>query len=188
MKCPVSGATFDEMYEFMGLNEPAGPAIVKTARRWRARSIAGIYILALILTAAGSGRLAAATGGYTQQQALAGQQVFTQYCAKCHGPQLQGQAGPPLAGPKFAANLAYSKMSAQQMFTFIKTQMPADKPASLTTQQYLQALAYILSRNGYPVGSAPLSEQTLSQVKLLPYPGSNGAQHNSQASTQSHFQ
>ena len=102
------------------------------------------------MTAAGAGRLAAATGDYTQDQASAGQQVFTQHCAKCHGGQLQGQAGPPLAGPKFAANLAYSKMSAQQMFTFIKTQMPADKPASLSTQQYLQSLAYILSKNGYP--------------------------------------
>jgi mono/diheme cytochrome c family protein len=170
----------------MGMNEPAGPAIANTARRWRTRSIAGIYILALILTAAGTGRLAAATGDYTQDQAAAGQQVFTQYCAKCHGAQLAGQAGPPLAGPKFAANLRYSKMSAQQMFTFIKTQMPADKPASLSTQQYLRALAYILSKNGYPAGSTPLSEKTLGQVKLLPYPGSNGAQHNSQASTQTH--
>ena len=83
---------------------------------------------------------------------------------------LQGQAGPPLAGPKFAANLRYSKMSAQQMFTFIKTQMPANKPASLTKQQYLQSLAYILSKNGYPAGATPLSEKTLGQVKLLPYP------------------
>ena len=126
----------------------------------------------------------AATGDYAKDQASAGQQVFTEYCAKCHGGQLQGQAGPPLAGPKFAANIAYSKISAQEMFTFIKTQMPADKPASLTTQQYLQALAYILSKNGYPAGSMPLSEQTLGQVELLPYPVSNGGQHGSQASTQ----
>ena len=172
----------------MGLNEPAEPAITKPGRWWHACSIAGIYLLALILTAAGADRLAAATGDYAQDQASAGQQVFGQYCAKCHGAQLQGQAGPPLAGQKFAANLRYSKISAQQMFTFIKTQMPADKPASLTTQQYLQSLAYILSKNGYPAGSTPLSEKTLGQVKLLPYPGSSGAQQNSQASIQSHSQ
>ncbi len=172
----------------MELNEPAGHATANTAGAWRLRAIVGLYVLVLVLTAAGTSRLAAATGDFTKDQASAGRQVFNQYCAKCHGAQLQGQAGPPLAGPKFAANLAYSKISAPQMFTFIKTQMPADKPASLTAQQYLQSLAYILSKNGYPAGSAPLSEQTLGEVKLLPYPGSNGAQHNSQASTQSHLQ
>ena len=165
----------------MRLDDSPGDAITKL-ELLRTRAIFTAYLLALIFTAMGAGQLAAATGDYTQQQASAGQQVFTQYCAKCHGGQLQGQAGPPLAGPKFAANLAYSKMSAQQMFTFIKTQMPADKPASLSTQQYLESLAYILSKNGYAAGSTPLSAKTLGQVKLLPYPGSNGAQHNSQAS------
>lgn len=167
----------------MELDDSTKNAITKTDLL-RARAIIIAYLLVLVFTAMGVGQLAAATGGYTQQQAAAGQQVFSQHCAKCHGGSLQGQAGPPLAGPKFESNLEFSKMSAQQMFIFIKTQMPADKPASLTTQGYLQALAYILSKNGYPTGSTPLSEQTLGQVKLLPYPGSNGGQHNSQASTQ----
>lgn len=166
--------------------EPAEHATAKAGTR-RLRAIAGIYGLALILTAAGIGQLAAATGDYTQQQAAAGHQVFTQHCAKCHGSELQGQAGPALAGPKFASNLAYSKMSAQQLFTFMKTQMPADAPASLSKQQYLQTLSYILSKNGYPQGTTPLSEKTLHDVKLLPYPGKAGApQH--QASTQSQSQ
>lgn len=165
--------------------EPADYATTAKAGAPRLRAIASIYILALILTAAGIGQLAAATGDYTQTQAAAGQQVFTQHCAKCHGSELQGQAGPALAGHKFASNLAYSKMSAPQLFTFMKTQMPADAPASLSKQQYLQALAYILSKNGYPQGSKPLSEQRLAQVKLLPYPGKSGGQHNSQANSQS---
>ena len=146
--------------------------------------IAGIYGLALIFTAIGVGRLAAATGDYTQAQVSAGRQVFNQHCAQCHGGNLQGQAGPPLAGPKFESNLEYSKMSAQQMFAFIKTQMPADAPASLSKQQYLQAFAYILSKNGYPQGSAPLNEKTVRDIKLLPYPGKSGGS-NKQANTQS---
>lgn len=164
-----------------------GHPTANAAGTHRLRAIAGIYGLALILTAAGAGRLVAATGDYTQQQAAAGRQVFNQHCAQCHGDKLQGQAGPPLAGPKFESNLKYSKMSAKQMFDFIKTNMPHNAPGSLTKKQYLQALSYILSKNGYPQGSTPLSEKTLGQVKLLPYPGKHGGSHN-QASTQSQSQ
>lgn len=172
----------------MGLNELAGPATANTARRWHTRSIAGIYLLALIFTAVGVGRLDAATGDYTQAQAAAGHQVFSRHCAKCHGSKLQGQSGPTLAGSKFESNLEYSKMSAQQVFDFIRKQMPYNAPGSLRKQQYLQALAYILSKNGYPQGSTPLSEKTLGHVKLLPYPGKKGGQQSHQANSQSHAQ
>lgn len=149
--------------------------------------ICAVYGLALILMVLGIGPLAAATGDYTQQQASAGRQVFDRHCAKCHGSRLQGQAGPPLAGSKFASNLEYSKISAQQIFNFIKTQMPANAPASLSKKQYLQALAYILSKNGYPKGAIPLSEQRLAQVELLPYPGKTGKAQ-SHTDTSSHSQ
>jgi mono/diheme cytochrome c family protein len=165
-------------------NNSADHATANAVGAWRLRTIAAIYGLALIFTAIGIGRLAAATGDYTQQQVSAGRQVFNRHCAKCHGGKLQGQAGPPLNGPKFESNLKYSKMSAQQIFTFIKTQMPANAPGSLSKQQYLQALAYILSKNGYPQGSTPLSEETLRKVRMLPYPDRNGGS-NKQASTQS---
>ena len=153
--------------------------------RWRATLLAGTYALALAFTAASAGRLAAAPGDYTRQQATAGRQVFDQHCAKCHGSKLQGQSGPPLAGPKFESDLEYSKMSAQQLFTFIKTQMPYDAPASLTKNQYRQALSYILAKNGYPQGATPLSEKTLGNVKLLPYPSKGGGRQSHQANSKS---
>jgi mono/diheme cytochrome c family protein len=125
----------------------------------------------LLSTAAVAPAIAVARGDYAASQANAGQQLFAQHCAKCHGSNLEGEAGPPLAGPKFASNLAYSKISAPQLFDFIETQMPADAPGSLTKQQYEQAFAYILSRNGYPAGATPLNEATIGRIKLLPYPG-----------------
>jgi alcohol dehydrogenase (cytochrome c) len=103
------------------------------------------------------GALAAANGGYTESQAAAGKQVYSRQCAECHGSNLQGQAGPALAGPKFASNLRYSKMSAQQLFDFIKTRMPPNAPGSLSDEYYRQVVAYILSRNGHPAGSTPLT-------------------------------
>jgi len=154
----------------------------------RVRSTISLFAFALVLTALGAGRVAAALGYYTQQQAAAGQQIFTQHCTKCHGSKLQGQSGPPLAGAKFKSNLEFSKISAQQLFTFIKTQMPYDAPASLSKKQYLQALAYILSKNGYPQGATPLSERTLGQVKLLPYPSARRGQQNRLANAQYHSQ
>ena len=128
---------------------------------------------------------AVAHGDYTKAQAQAGRQLFARHCSQCHGAQLQGQAGPPLKGPAFAANLRFSKMSAQQLYDFMKSQMPANNPGSLSERQYLEALAFILSQNGYPSGPHPLSPKTVGRVKLLPYPGganhaaSSGAQANS---------
>jgi hypothetical protein len=52
--------------------------------------------------------------------------------------------------------------------------MPANDPGSLSQDQYEKVLAYILSKNGYPSGQTPLSENTLSKVDLLPLPGNGG--------------
>ncbi|HZD90422.1 MAG TPA: cytochrome c [Pseudolabrys sp.] len=161
----------------MNPTRPADHATARAGAR-RVRTLATISALALILTAAGAGPVVAATGDYTQAQASAGQHVYSSQCASCHGGQLQGGAGPALAGYKFASNLQYSGMSAKQLYSFISKQMPANAPGSLSKKQYLQVMAYILSKNGYPQGSTPLSQQSLSQVNLLPYPGSKGGKSN----------
>jgi len=134
-------------------------------------------MLALPFTA--SGALAAGTGDYTSAQSMAGQKIFNRSCSMCHGSDLQGQAGPALAGPAFAKSLQFSKMSASQLYGFISKQMPANDPGSLTKDQYLQVLAYILSKNGYASGETPLSKDTVSKIDLLPYPSSGS---NNQAS------
>jgi mono/diheme cytochrome c family protein len=128
---------------------------------------------------------AAASGDYTTSQAAAGAQVYQQHCIQCHGASLQGNAGPALSGQAFAASLRFGKLTAQQLFDFIKTQMPADAPGSLTDQQYLDAMAFILSRNGYPAGSTLLNESTLGSVRLLPYPGPGGSHQQSGSDQQS---
>jgi mono/diheme cytochrome c family protein len=114
-----------------------------------------------------------AHGDYTSTQAMHGARVFSNHCAACHGAELQGQTGPALAGSSFGGLLQYSKMSSSQLFEFISTQMPKDAPGSLSTQQYLDVLAFILSKNGYPAGDDALSRSSLDQVKLLPYPGAS---------------
>ena len=44
---------------------------------------------------------AKSVGAYTSEQAARGAGVYTQYCAVCHGANLQGEAGTPLMGRTF---------------------------------------------------------------------------------------
>lgn len=110
--------------------------------------------MALILSAMGA---AAATPPaiYTAAQATSGATVFAQNCAMCHGADMKGGAGPSLVGQSFAS--ATNNYTIGAIFSEIAEQMPAGQPGSLTHDQYTDALAYILSKNGYPAGSTPLN-------------------------------
>jgi len=161
----------------MRLSRTTEPALKRrrTLRRCRNgyRSLAGALLL-LVMNAPAA--FAAADGGdYTEAQTNKGAQIYSRFCSSCHGANLQGRAGPALAGQAFAKSLSFSKMSATQLYHFISSQMPANNPGSLSQDQYEKVLAYVLSKNGYPSGQTPLSEKTLSKVDLLPYPG-NGDQ------------
>jgi len=142
--------------------------IARRGRRWVAASGAALAAAAVLLLC-GAGA-SPGGGAYTHAQATNGQFVYIQYCLKCHGAQLEGAAGPPLQGPGFGKSLALGKMSAPSLFAFVRDAMPMDKPGSLRDQQYLDVLAYVFSKNGYPAGGAPLAKSTLARVKLLPYP------------------
>ena len=108
---------------------------------------------------------AKSVGGYTNAQAARGAAVYTQYCAVCHGANLQGEAGTPLMGRTFLQ--AYGAGTAAQLYDFLSRQMPLNAPGSLSQQQYLDVTAFILERNGLPPGDAPLStEFTRSRAPL----------------------
>jgi alcohol dehydrogenase (cytochrome c) len=111
-----------------------------------------------------AGVQAKSNGDYTGAQASRGATVYTQYCAQCHGTNLQGESGPALTGQILRA--AYGAGTAAQLYDFISRQMPQDKPGTLSQQQYLDATAYVLSRNGFPAGNTPLGIGTLSQVRM----------------------
>src|ERR1700756_3636809 len=107
---------------------------------------------------------AESSGAYTSAQARFGAIVYAQKCSVCHGANLQGESGTPLTGRTFSQ--AYGGGTAAQLYDFISRQMPLDAPGTLTQQQYLDVTAYILSRNGFPAGDAPISMGSLDQVPL----------------------
>ncbi len=82
--------------------------------------------------------------------------MFEHSCAACHGDDLRGKIGPALIGPSFGSASAHTTVSI--MFNVIAFEMPAGDPASLKKQNYLDVMAYILERNGYPAGAHPLSD------------------------------
>jgi mono/diheme cytochrome c family protein len=95
---------------------------------------------------------------YTVEQATTGALAYYQNCAMCHGPALDGQSGgysgPALKGPEFA-DPSYD-FHVNDMFNFVAKLMPAATPGSLTHDQDVQIMAFILQQNGYPAGSKEL--------------------------------
>jgi mono/diheme cytochrome c family protein len=93
---------------------------------------------------------------YTTAQAEAGARAYTaSACAACHMPDLSGGEGPPLIGSAFTSNWGGGPVSA--LLSFVKENMPATAPGSLSDQTYVELVAYLLSMNDVPPGGAPLT-------------------------------
>jgi thiosulfate dehydrogenase len=93
-----------------------------------------------------------------------GRAQFTSTCAGCHGMDGQGTpAGPPLWGPK-SYNIGASMARLRTAASFIKYNMPFERPGTLTEQQAFDLAAYMNSHdrpdfrgkeNDWPKGNAP---------------------------------
>ncbi len=97
---------------------------------------------------------------YTAAQAKAGDSVYGAKCALCHGAQLEGGAGPPLSGPNMTTLGVKTHLTVGDLFGYVTSNMPMNAPASLTHDQYVVVLAFILKRNGFPSGAKPLTYAT----------------------------
>lgn len=96
---------------------------------------------------------AAQAGGFTAEQAAAGETAFNSNCAQCHGRQLEGPDAPALAGPDVMENWA----TAGGLFDFIHVAMPPTAPGQLGDETYLNIIAYIMKFNGAAPGDTPLT-------------------------------
>ena len=93
---------------------------------------------------------------YNEEQALKGRDLYNEHCASCHGAALEGQGSLPLSGATFRARWADDRHSVDDLFYIIRTLMPYGQPATLSKQEYIDIIAYILMVNGYPAGAQPL--------------------------------
>jgi mono/diheme cytochrome c family protein len=140
----------------------------KVNESWRKR-LSATLALSLVPIACALAQSGAA-GDYTKAQATAGKDVFDKTCAVCHGDHMQGGVGPALAGNQFLSVSQFQKISAEYFYNFMSTHMPLTDPGSLTKQQYLDIMAYMLEANGYPSGSHELTDnkQELEAIKIEP--------------------
>jgi mono/diheme cytochrome c family protein len=110
-------------------------------------------------------------GAYTEEQALRGRELYYGHCLECHGETMAGvDKAPPLVGPQFAST--WNRAPLLALVARILT-MPPEKPGSLTREQSVDILTYVLWYNGLPLGAAPLpaTQDILTQTTFeLPPP------------------
>jgi mono/diheme cytochrome c family protein len=127
---------------------------------------AGFFLAACAAIAVSSSvRAASEDGWYTQDQATRGHQLFNNYCAQCHRPDLTGAAGPALVGDAFLKQ--WSNKPLNDLFAFEHSKMPATNPGSVPDDTMWSITAYILQKNGLPAGSVALSPPSAAN-KVLP--------------------
>jgi mono/diheme cytochrome c family protein len=94
------------------------------------------------------------SGVYTEEQATRGEELYSGYCADCHGDDLAGiEQAPPLAGSSFGEK--WNKADLKKLYDLTEA-MPPNKPKSLTAKQYTDILSYLLFANEIPAGTTPL--------------------------------
>jgi S-disulfanyl-L-cysteine oxidoreductase SoxD len=125
------------------------------------------WLASCILTTAATAALAAQGGAsrtvwdgvYTDAQASRGEKVSTEQCARCHGQTLTGaEAAPALVGDVFNAN--WEGVPLGDLFERIRVSMPLDTPGSLSRQQNVDVIAYLLKLGKVPAGAAELTTDT----------------------------
>ncbi|MGD8873375.1 MAG: PQQ-binding-like beta-propeller repeat protein, partial [Gemmatimonadota bacterium] len=99
---------------------------------------------------------------YTAEQAAAGATAYTEHCAGCHLETMDGSfEAPQLAGSNFLG--FWGDRPADELLEMVAL-MPPDEEGSLSDETYASIAAYILARNGFPIGGEPL---TMASTGLL---------------------
>jgi mono/diheme cytochrome c family protein len=105
-------------------------------------------------------------GWYTANQAKHGHQLFNNYCAECHMPDLTGAMGPALKGQQFLS--AWGTRTLGGLLAFEHQNMPANSPGSVSDKPLADITAFILMKNGFPAGKTPLVKRAENTRALKP--------------------
>jgi len=107
---------------------------------------------------------------YSEAQSSRGRALYVEHCAACHGMMLEGQNSTPLSGATFQVRWADEKHTVDDLFYIVRTLMPYGQPATLSKQEYVDIVAYILMMNGYPAGdrALPADPAVLKEIIIRP--------------------
>jgi mono/diheme cytochrome c family protein len=108
-------------------------------------------------------------GVYTRAQADGAKALYEKICLDCHPFTVAAKKNPkdlPLGEEPFFEE--WEGRTVRELITIIALTMPNDGSAVVTDQEATDLVAYILQRNGYPSGSAPLTKDTAAAVLERP--------------------
>ena len=98
-------------------------------------------------------------GLYTVEQAERGEQVFKKVCYECHEVE-------DLTNEDF--RFEWDGRSVCELYELVRTTMPDENPGTLSREQYLDAIAYVLKINNQPAGPAEfVGDSASSSVVML---------------------
>jgi mono/diheme cytochrome c family protein len=116
---------------------------------WLLAVVAAIFPAALEAQG-GNGRTTHA-GVYSTEQASRGQDVYVAQCRSCHTLD---------AHSSVTFQSAWTGKSLAELYAYIRERMPKNEPASLSDQEYIDVLAFLLKLNRMPAGPADLPADT----------------------------
>ena len=138
-----------------------------STERIRAAGVGGGDGVAALFLSAGVGDARAQDGGvYTAAQAASGRAIYERECAACHQANLQGSfEAPQLAGDSFLR--FWADLSPADLFVRTSSSMPPGEEGSLTDEEHLDVVAYLLEANGAPAGGTALTEAAAVPIGAL---------------------
>lgn len=96
-----------------------------------------------------------AVGMYTSEQAQLGKSIYEKECVSCHGESLEGKGkNAPLTGDTFLSK--WNNQTMADLFMKTNTTMPASSPGTLTPDETVRVLAFVLQMNKFPAGKSEL--------------------------------
>src|SRR5213593_97300 len=166
-----------------GIVEAGGPVMYRLI-------IAITFVLAVALGGyPQTGRLAtnSSSPSYSKDQADRGKVVYSRYCSKCHLENLKGNcpsedlsstsyicAAPGNAPPLTGASFMHRFYSVGDLYSRVKWTTPVDKVASLSVEDNLSVVAYLLQANGIPAGQEDLKAAAAMKTMVLSRDASDG--------------
>jgi mono/diheme cytochrome c family protein len=140
---------------------------VQRSLLFAAAAAAGVATIAVSQLTAAPQAKTVWDGVYTEQQAARGAVSFAASCARCHSAEPNaGEEGKALAGPPFWQS--HRESTVDRLLDFVSKSMPNGAAAgTLSASTYADVVAFILSRNGLPAGSAELTRASADGVKII---------------------
>lgn len=142
---------------------------MRTAMVWACALALGAVVCSDAAMRAAAVQKTTNDGIYSKAQADAAKPQFDKLCAECHAFTVatkKQEKDLPLGDEPFLKK--WEGRSLDELLTLIVTTMPNDGSAVVNDEETLNLLAYILQRNGYPAGAAPLTKDTASAIIARP--------------------